>query len=43
MTAPLFSIRDADVVRAGRTILHVGEFDLAEGELVALLGPFGAG
>ena len=43
MTAPLFSIRDADVVRAGRTILHVGEFDLAEGEHVALLGPNGAG
>ena len=38
MTAPLFSIRDADVVRAGRTILHVGEFDLAEGEHVAILG-----
>ena len=43
MTAPLFSIRDADVVRAGRTTLHVGEFDLAEGEHVALLGPNGAG
>ena len=40
---PLFSIREADVVRAGRTILHVGAFDLAEGEHVALLGPNGAG
>ena len=40
---PLFSIRDADVVRAGRTILHVDRFDLAEGEHVALLGPNGAG
>ena len=40
---PLFSIRDADVVRAERTILHVDRFDLAEGEHVALLGPNGAG
>lgn len=41
--APLFSIHDADVVRAGKTILHVGDFELAEGEHVALLGPNGAG
>ena len=40
---PLFSIRDAQVVRAGRTILSVDAFDLAEGEHVALLGPNGAG
>ena len=40
---PLFSLRDAEVVRAGRTILHVHHFDLAEGEHVALLGPNGAG
>ena len=40
---PLFSLRDARVVRAGRTILHVDHFDLAEGEHVALLGPNGAG
>lgn len=40
---PLFSMRDARVVRAGRTILHVDHFDLAEGEHVALLGPNGAG
>lgn len=40
---PLFSMRDARVVRAGRTILHVGDFSLAEGEHVALLGPNGAG
>lgn len=39
----LFSIRDATVVRAERTILHVDAFDLAEGEHVALLGPNGAG
>ena len=42
-TQPLFQIRDAEVVRAGRTILSVGHFDLAEGEHVALLGPNGAG
>ena len=42
-TQPLFQIRDAEVVRAGRTILSVGNFDLAEGERVALLGPNGAG
>ncbi len=40
---PLFSIRDAQVVRAGRTILSIDRFDLAEGEHVALLGPNGAG
>ena len=40
---PLFSLRDAQVVRAGRTILSVDRFDLAEGEHVALLGPNGAG
>ena len=40
---PLFQIRDARVVRGGRTILHVGDFSLAEGEHVALLGPNGAG
>ena len=40
---PLFQIRDASVVRGGKTILHVGDFSLAEGEHVALLGPNGAG
>ena len=40
---PLFSLRDARVVRGGRTILDVPHFDLAEGEHVALLGPNGAG
>ena len=39
----LFQIRDASVVRGGKTILHVGDFELAEGEHVALLGPNGAG
>lgn len=40
---PLFQIHDADVVRGGRTILHVDDFTLREGEHVALLGPNGAG
>ena len=40
---PLFRIRDASVVRAGSTILHVDDFTLAEGEHLALLGPNGAG
>ncbi len=41
--APLFQIHDASVVRTGKTILHVEDFALAEGEHVALLGPNGAG
>lgn len=41
--APLFQIHDASVVRGGKTILHVSDFSLAEGEHVALLGPNGAG
>lgn len=41
--APLFEIHDATVMRAGRPILHVDDFSLAEGEHVALLGPNGAG
>ena len=40
---PLFQIHDASVVRGGKTILHVADFSLAEGEHVALLGPNGAG
>ena len=40
---PLFELNDAEVVRAGRTILHVDEFSLAKGENIALLGPNGAG
>ena len=40
---PLFQIKDASVVRGGKTILHVSDFSLAEGEHVALLGPNGAG
>ncbi len=40
---PLFQIHDASVVRGGKTILHVSDFSLDEGEHVALLGPNGAG
>ena len=40
---PLFQIKDASVVRGGKTILHVSDFSLSEGEHVALLGPNGAG
>lgn len=40
---PLFQIREASVARGGKTILHVSDFSLAEGEHVALLGPNGAG
>ena len=43
LAAPLFQIHDASVVRGGKTILHVGDFTLDEGEHVALLGPNGAG
>ncbi len=42
-TTPLFQIHDAEVVRGSRTILRVGDFELAAGEHVALLGPNGAG
>lgn len=40
---PLFQIRDASVVRAGKPILHVENFTLHKGERIALLGPNGAG
>lgn len=40
---PLFRIRNASVVRAGKTILHIDEFALGEGEGIAVLGPNGAG
>ncbi len=43
MGRPLFEMHDASVVRAGKTILHVDDFTLAEGEHIALLGPNGAG
>lgn len=40
---PLVELRDAHVRRAGREILAVDRFALAEGESVALLGPNGSG
>ncbi len=40
---PLVELRDAHVRRAGKEILAVDEFHLAEGESVALLGPNGSG
>ncbi len=42
-TAPLIELRDAEVVRQGRTILHVDTLTFREGEHVAVLGPNGAG
>jgi iron complex transport system ATP-binding protein len=40
---PLIELRDAEVVRGGRTILHVDSLTFREGEHVAILGPNGAG
>ena len=40
---PFLCLNNAIVKRSGRTILHVGSFELAEGESMALLGPNGAG
>ena len=40
---PLIDLRDAEVVRDGRTILHVDSLVFREGEHVAVLGPNGAG
>ncbi len=40
---PLLEVTDAVVKRAGRAILSVDKFILAEGENIALLGPNGAG
>jgi iron complex transport system ATP-binding protein len=41
--AALIELRDAEVVRDGRTVLHVGSLAFREGEHVAVLGPNGAG
>ncbi|MRR12503.1 ATP-binding cassette domain-containing protein [bacterium] len=40
---PLIELRDAEVVRDGRTILLVRDLTFREGEHVAVLGPNGAG
>lgn len=39
----LIELRDAEVVRDGRTVLHVESLTFSEGEHVAVLGPNGAG
>lgn len=41
--APLIELKQAEVVRAGKMILHVDGFILPQGEHVAILGPNGAG
>ena len=41
--APLVSVRDATVVRGGRTIWAHVNADVAAGEFVAILGPNGVG
>lgn len=41
--APLVEIRDAEVIRDGRCILHIDSLAFREGEHVAVLGPNGAG
>lgn len=42
-SAPFLQLRDAVVRRAGRAILSVDAFVLAQGENIALLGPNGSG
>lgn len=42
-SARLFQLHDAQVVRAGKTILHVDDFSLGCGENIAIVGPNGAG
>lgn len=41
--APLIELRDAEVLRGGRTVLHIESLTFREGEHVAVLGPNGAG
>lgn len=43
LATPLFEVRDARVVRDGRTILAVDSFLVRRGEHLAILGPNGAG
>ncbi len=42
-SAPLLQMRDAQVRRAGKLILDIDEFSVAEGESIAILGPNGSG
>lgn len=41
--APFLKVHDAIVRRDGREILNIEDFELAEGENIALIGPNGAG
>lgn len=43
LQAPFIELRDAVVRRAGNVILSIDQFELAEGESIALLGPNGSG
>ena len=40
---PFLQLHDATVVRSGKAILHIDDFQLALGENLALLGPNGSG
>lgn len=42
-TPPLLELHDARVTRDGRTILHVNDLVIADGERIAILGPNGSG
>lgn len=42
-TEPLIVLHDAEVRRQGKTILHIDDFALEQGENIALIGPNGAG
>lgn len=42
-TPPLLELHDARVTRDGRTILHVDELAIGDGERLAILGPNGSG
>lgn len=43
MNTPLLSLRQATVVRDGRSILHIDDLAIDAGEHVAILGPNGSG
>lgn len=43
MTAPILSLRNVAVLRAGRTVLEAPWLDVLSGEVLAVVGPNGAG